>query len=265
VESVLRVLDAHTGSYAEVRPSRSGLLRICGHVPGIAGAPDVTGLRVLLVADLLTRVAEMRNLQVLMVLADDGEHTGQLAGMEHAATALGIHAPAERASSAQAQTSLGGRIDVHLASYGAYGNDRLSGLVALVGPANLHRPGEVLGNPLAGQEDNPLAVRLALLSIPYHRPADLAEDVLTEARATIERWRFQVTEWAESPSRPVPKQIATTVQSVFGDLDTASAIALLNDVAADADLPAGAKFETFLSADRILGLDLPRDIGRVRR
>ena len=77
----------------------------------------------LLVADLLTRVAELRNLQVLMVLAYDGEHPGQLAGVERAATALGIHPPAARASSAQAQTSLGGRIDVHLASYGACGND----------------------------------------------------------------------------------------------------------------------------------------------
>jgi hypothetical protein len=30
----------------------------------------------------------------------------------------------------------------------------------------------------------------------------------------------------------------------------------------DGGIPAGAKFETFLAADRVLGLDLPRDIGR---
>jgi hypothetical protein len=30
----------------------------------------------------------------------------------------------------------------------------------------------------------------------------------------------------------------------------------------NADVPTGAKFEAFLYADRVLGLDLPRDIGR---
>jgi hypothetical protein len=37
---------------------------------------------------------------------------------------------------------------------------------------------------------------------------------------------------------------------------------LLRDLTLDVDIPAGAKFETFLYADRVLGLDLPRDIGR---
>lgn len=75
-------------------------------------------------------------------------------------------------------------------------------------------------------------------------------------------WRLRVAQWAESPSRPVPAQIAETVQSAFGDLNTVSALALLRGLEADPDVPAGAKFETFLYADRILGLDLPRDIGR---
>jgi hypothetical protein len=61
----------------------------------------------------------------------------------------------------------------------------------------------------------------------------------------------------------VPARIAETMRSAFGDLDTVRVLALLRDVAADPDVPAGAKFETFLYADRVLGLDLPRDIGRV--
>jgi hypothetical protein len=40
-------------------------------------------------------------------------------------------------------------------------------------------------------------------------------------------------------------------------------LALLRDLADDDSVPAGARFETFLYADRILGLDLPRDIGRL--
>jgi hypothetical protein len=42
------------------------------------------------------------------------------------------------------------------------------------------------------------------------------------------------------------------------------ALALLRDLSLDANVPAGAKFETFLYADRILGLDLPGEIGQPR-
>jgi hypothetical protein len=261
---VVRLLDARRGSFAEVRPTRSGLLRICAHVPAVGAASEVSGLRVLLVADVLTRVAELRSLQVLMVLAHDGEHPGQLGGLEHAASVLGIHQPTATASSAHAEDALGGRIDVHLTSNNIRDDDLLGGFVVPVGPASLQDPAGPLGDPLAGHEDEPLAIRLALLSSPYHQPADLTRDVLTGARATIDRWRSEVAEWAESPSRPVPDEMAKTFRSVFGDLETVSAIALLNSVAADADPPVSAKLETFFYADRILGLDLPRDIGRVR-
>jgi hypothetical protein len=230
-------------------------------VPGTAEASDLTGLRVLLVADVLTRAAELRHLQVLTVLASDGGPAGQQAALERAVEALGIHPPAARASPGEAEASLGGPIDVHLASPGISTDDGGSGLVALIGAAHVHQAGEA-GDVLAGHEHEPLAIRLALLSSPYHQPADLTKDVLADASAAVMRWRLQVAQWAESPSRPVPAQIAETVRSAFGDLDTVSVLALLRDLASDADLPAGAKFETFLYADRLLGLDLPGDIGR---
>ena len=71
-----------------------------------------------------------------------------------------------------------------------------------------------------------------------------------------------MAEWAESPSRPVPTAIAETAGAAFSDLDTVSALAMLRRLAADASVPAGAKFEAFVYADRILGLDLAREIGR---
>jgi hypothetical protein len=55
--------------------------------------------------------------------------------------------------------------------------------------------------------------------------------------------------------------IADAASAAFNDLDTVSALALLRGLAPDASVPAGAKFETFVYADRILGLDLARDIG----
>ena len=232
-------------------------------MPPDAGAAEVTGLRVLLVADLLTRTAEMRNLQVFTVLAYDGEPGGQLDALERAVDALGIHRPAARASSGQAVASLGGPVDVHLVSNGAHPGDQLSGLVTPVGAARVHRTGEAADDLLGGHES--AEVRLALLSVPYRQPADLTESVLADARATVSNWRLRVAEWAESPSRPVPKQISEKARETFDDLDTPSTLALLNDLESDTDLPAGAKFEAFLYADRVLGLDLPADIGRATR
>jgi hypothetical protein len=57
---------------------------------------------------------------------------------------------------------------------------------------------------------------------------------------------------------------AAAIRSAFDDLDTVHALALLRDLSLDANAPAGAKFETFLYADRILGLDLPGEIGQPR-
>ncbi len=154
LESVLRLLDARTGSFAEVRPAQPGLLRVCAHVPEPAGGSDITGLRVLLVTDLLTRAAELGNLQVLTVLVSDGEIPGQVSAVDRAAGALGIHPPAARASSDDAQTPPGGPVDVHVVSYDATADHRPSGLVTSVGVAHMRGTGDqgqVTGDLLAAQ------------------------------------------------------------------------------------------------------------------
>ena len=264
---MLRLFNARTGSYAEVRPTRPGLLRVFAHMPGAAGRSDITALRVLLVADLLVRTAELRNLQVLTVLASDRESPGQQATLERAADALGMHPPTARASPEDVHESLGGPIDVHVTGYGASVDDHHDGLVARVGAAHMRGAGdqgEATGDLLAGHEHDPLTIRLALMSFPIHQPADLTDSVLASARETVRDWRRRVAEWAELPSKPIPAHLAKTAQGAFGDLDSVSALALLRGLALDDSVPAGAKFETFLYADRILGLDLPREIGRPR-
>jgi hypothetical protein len=87
-------------------------------------------------------------------------------------------------------------------------------------------------------------------------------DGLAQAGGTLGSWRQQVARWAESPSRPIPARIAEAAGSAFGALDTVSVLALLRGLAPDAGVPAGAKFESFVYADRILGLDLAREVGR---
>ncbi len=226
--------------------------------------PDVTGLRMLLIADLLARTAELRDWQVLTVLAFAGQPSGQLTGLEEAAGALNIHPPAARASFDDAQVMLGG-IDVHLVSDGASTDGGQNGLVTPVGAAHIRsavRHDKAAVDLLARYRTDPLAVRLALMSFAYHQSANLTEDLLADAAETVASWRRQVAEWAELPSRSIPAHTAETAQAAFDDLDTVRAIALLRDMALDASEPAGAKFEIFLYADRVLGLDLPREIGR---
>lgn len=255
---MLRLLDARTRSSVEIRPARAGLLRVCAHAPESSPAADLTGLRVLLVTDLLARAAELRNLQVLIVLAFAGQPPGQLADFEQAAGALGMHSPQARVSHDDAQAALGGPIDVHLVSGNGAAEGALEGLAVPVGVARVEPPGD------DSLRSHPLAGRLALLSVPYYRPADLADGQLTEAGDTVRRWRRQVAEWAESPSRPMRADTAAAVRSAFDDLDTVRALALLRDLSLDANTPAGAKFETFLYADRVLGLGLPSEIGQPR-
>jgi len=255
--------DARTGSYTEVRLARPGLLRLCAHVPGPSG---LTGLRVLLVADLLARAAELGGVQALTVLVTGGEFAGQAPAVERAADALGIHPPAGHAGSCDPMATLGGPADVHVVSRGAGPADGQSGVVMCVGDARMPGPGargEATADLLAGNEHDPLAVRFALISFPFHQPTDLTGSVLAEARETVGDWRRRVAQWAEQPSRPIPAHLAETLRAALADLDTPSAIALLRELVPDASVPAGAKFETFLYVDRILGLDLPREIGKL--
>ena len=87
--------------------------------------------------------------------------------------------------------------------------------------------------------------------------------VLTGADQALTAWRRSVAQWANSPSAAMPARYADALAAAFGDdLDGAAALAHLQALADDAGVTDGAKFETFAAADRLLGLDLARDIGR---
>jgi hypothetical protein len=262
---VLRLLDARTGSPTEVRPASPGVLRICAYAPTAAGS-GITALRVLLIADLLARTAELSGLQTLTAVQLAGPSPGRAAAIEGDAAALGIHPPAAHGACGDAPGLLGGPVDVHVAADDAGMGPGPAGLFARVGTARLARaddyPGPAGGGLFAGSPGDPLAVRLALMSFPGHQPADVDDGALAQAAGALESWRQQVARWAESPSRPIPAPVAEAAGSAFGRLDTVSVLALLRGLLTDASEPAGAKFETFVYADRILGLDLAREVGR---
>ncbi len=262
---MLRLLDARTGSPAELRPSRPGLLRVCIHVPLAAPAADITALRVLLTADLLARAAELRGLQVLTALAPS-HHESSQAALAGWADALGIHPPTERASFHDTQRGLASSADVHLAGQAARPGARQGEPVVRIASAHLAAAGgrasAAAEGPLASQGPSSLPLRLALMSVAGDRPAELTQDELTSAGDMLTGWRQLVAGWAESPSRPIPASMMARARAAFVDLAAVSVLALLRDVSSDASLPAGAKFETFVYADRFLGLDLACDVGQ---
>jgi hypothetical protein len=257
------VPDASTGPRIPAVLARHGLVRVCAHVP--AGTFDLTGLRVLLTADVLARVTELRGLQAFTRWTFTHPAPGQEAIAGRVATELNIHPPAAPASSDSRAD-----VKVEAAACRAEGEDHGAVTIVVASALLPSSSGPLLpsSSGLAeGHEDmltgrDALAVRMALLSCSYHEPAELTEVMLANTQVTLGQWRNQVAGWAESPSRPVPGQIIAAYRTALEQLDTAAILAMLHTVAAESTMAPGAKFETFLHADRVLGLDLASGIGR---
>jgi len=266
LEDMLRLLNALTGAFADVRPGRSGLLRVWAHLPDQNRDPDVDALRVLLMADLLARTGELGGLQVLTAVVFPSEPPAQRSFAERVAGSLGIHPPAMRVGSAEAAALFGGQAHVRIIGPdGSLDNDEQGALVVRVGAVSVTRPAQPLASDAMFGGDDALAVRFALMSVPHHQHADLDNTVLARAGQRASSWRLRVAEWAESPSRPIPEGVRSTVQSAFSYLDTAQVLAVLDEMADNPSLSPGTRFETFAFADRILALGLAREVGRPRQ
>ncbi|EPJ35742.1 hypothetical protein STAFG_7210 [Streptomyces afghaniensis 772] len=129
-------------------------------------------------------------------------------------------------------------------------------------PAASNPPGgqSVGSGPLGGVD--PAVLRLALLARHHSAPVRLEADVLGEAQATLARWRGAVARWARRPSRPVPDDVRRRLRDAWDDdLDVPRVLDVLRGVENEPDLPDGARFETYAYADRLLGLELTRDLG----
>jgi hypothetical protein len=257
---MFRLLDDRPGSDASVSVAGAGPLRVYVHVQACADAADLTGLRVLLTADLLVRAAELGGIQVLTTRVFTGDPDGKPA-LEHAAVVLGIHPPV-LPDADLAGAWPGGPAAVHVTDDDAVGGDH-GGILIRAAAARLTdiRPDDAAEALLGGYD--PLAIRLALMSVPRHQPAELTTGDLTDAAQRLGEWRRRVAGWAELPSGAIPEAVADTFRTAFGNLDVTAVLALLNGLAADEAVPPGPRFESFVYADRVLGLDLPCQIGRL--
>jgi len=236
---VLTLRDAETGRATPV--GTRGAIRL---LISPDGATALTRLRALLVGDVLRRIADVAGIRVI-VAADD-----RVPGRE----ALGI-APAYTDPDAYAD-----RADVAIGA-GPDGAVRL-GVGTLTAAGSPDVP--PLATPFGDPGTDPAALRLAMLCVPHDRDADVSAADLDTAEDELARWRGRVAAWAESPSRPMCADHVARFRTAFDTgLDVPEALAALRRVEDDPDVPPGSKFETFVFADRVLALELPREIGHV--
>lgn len=238
---MLRIIDARTGEPVPAAPVRRGLARIEVHASG----HGTGALRVLLVADLLVRALELGGTPVVALLAGERQPTQ----LREAAAALGVRPFEEGRESAAA---IGAAQALHVVREDGAAPDEVRVAVAPVVP----------DAPLAPDAD-PAVLRLALLSHHHRAPVPLDAEGLGAARDTLARWRRGVAEWARRPSKPVPEDVKERLRTAWeDDLDVPGVLGVLRWVEeAGPELPDGARFETYAYADRLLGLELTRDLG----
>lgn len=248
---MLRIIDARTGEPVVAAPARRGLTRVEAHTAGY----DSTSLRVLLVADVLVRALELGGTPVWALLNGERDRPELRAG----AAALGIRPFEDGVAGSGLGVGLGEAQALHVLGEGATTSDGAShgvfaGARITVAPVDP----EAAGIP-AGAD--PSAVRLALLSTRRGAPLRLDADALAGAQDTLRRWRRAVADWARQPSRAIPDEVRAELRTAWeDDLDVPAVLRVLRSVETS-DLPAGARFETYAYADRLLGVELTRDVG----
>ncbi|MEU9462130.1 hypothetical protein ACUN29_30530 [Streptomyces sp. WC2508] len=285
---MLRITDTRTGHLVEIPAAPRRLLRSCVHLPALgAGTDDGTGigplhLRVPLIGDVLARTAELNGLQVVTVLTTPELTPDRARALDRVMAVLGIHPPTVIGPH-RPEAALGGPADVHVTAGDTDPGDLADGARIEVGRVDTTVPEQdtaAPGDSTAPADDtpapayaadpaddtpDPLAVRLLLLGRPYGTPVTVTGAALAGAGRTLRDWRRSVADWAQQPSRPVPADLLGQSHAALAeDLDVAAVLALLAEVAGRSDVPAGAKFETFAHLDRVLGLDLARDVGHQR-
>lgn len=229
---------------------------MCAHAPSADGpddSDDLTGLRVLLVADVLARVVELRGRTVLI---------GWTCPPAASADAAGIRRADAHGTPDELAEALGGPPAVHLTSSTYAGAGGLSLHIGAATATGVADQDEDRGKG-GSEEGDALALRLLLLGHPHHEPVVVTGEAVDAAAERLANWRKAVAAWAEEPSKAMPSGFVDRARSALDKgLDTPAVLRLLDDLAAAVDVPGGAKFESFAHLDRVLGLEVVRDVGR---
>jgi hypothetical protein len=240
----MRLYDLHRGQVTDVEPARRRLLRLRVAAPADGARAGLGDLRTFVTADLIRRNAERHRLVV---------QAGQAAGGAADGAALGQRPAEESDLDGVADVQVGGPDPAERARHWT-----APGAVRFGGGGD-----PVFLDDVAARGLDPLALRLEFLLQPYREELELDWPALERADQALRTWRGLVAEWATHPSRPLSAPHAAEVTGAFdNDLFAPGALVTLRALAASAQIPPGAKFETFAHLDHLLGLDLARDIGR---
>ncbi|MFF2993034.1 hypothetical protein ACFVTC_00415 [Streptomyces sp. NPDC057950] len=284
---MLRITDARTGETVDAVRARRGLTRVEAHVE----RDDLSALRVLLVADVLARALELGGTPVATVAdppatlrarADalgirraEGERGGAgpalhvlaSAGAAPEGPAPGRSAAEEavpRDATSMGSTSMGATSTDETSTDATSTDTAPAGQDPVIpAPPDADPDGvSIEVGPVRGTAD-PSLLRMILLAAPRRQSLDLAAADLDGARETLGRWREAVAGWATRPSKPVPEHVRQELRAAWeDDLDVPAVLEVLRRVEHAEDVPDGARFETYAYADRLLGLELTRDIGK---
>jgi hypothetical protein len=271
VGQVLSLYDTATQEVEPIRPGHPRQLKVLTVAPVLADPadPDLAQLRGWLLADQLRRTAERRSLvpTVCEVFAPGTTGAEPLAAEVRAA--LNFHPPARIAPAGepvQATVEFAGggppAFDIGTGDTGWLAGLDVIRYHAATGTVSTDG-GPRRWSELIDRDVDPLALRVVLTRHRYREDAPVTWDLLAAAGQMLTIWRGLVAQWANSPSAAMPERYADAITAAFDDdLDAMSATAQLMMLIIDPQVAPGAKFETFAAADRLLGLDLARDVGR---
>jgi len=119
----------------------------------------------------------------------------------------------------------------------------------------------VLVSDLKTKHIDPLALRLCFLENRYRSQMDLSWDSLKAAHLLLQRWRQKVQSWKsdeEVDQAAVQRFIDEIMADLRQDLDTPRALQKLRGLEKSEIISAANKYQIFIAADKVSGLDLDR-------
>jgi hypothetical protein len=250
---MLRVRDPVSGAITSLGAIAGEIVRV-GFVLA-SDADELTCTRVLVIGDLLCRILEdLHSTQVLTaVIADDRTKVDRLLRsglMVRPVCDVFCDQPG-------AETGLSKPLDL-LVTGGGRDHE-----TALRRPTLAVAPARCVAQDWPAE---PTTLRFALAKVPYAWPLDVTDSLLERCERVVESWRDRVAQWSRHASCPIPSNWrGAAIAALDDDLDVARLVAMMHELDRTGVVEPGAKFEAFAYLDRVLAVDLMRNLGRVRR
>jgi hypothetical protein len=247
---MLTLLHPYSGARTPIAVAGGHLIGAGFAIP--PNATPLTRARVLVVGDLVRRVLEdVHSAQVLAVVITTNHTAAEQAKWSGLMVrpVAGIFATA-----AEARTGLGKRLDLVVTVTRTQDESAPWPPTVAVAPINAAVP---------DPEPDPATLRFALAHANRTHELELTRSLLDRCQAVLDRWRDRVKQWSRYPSRPIPPPWRTAVIAAFdNDLDVARVVAMMSELEDTTDIEPGAKFEAFAYVDRVLAVDLVRNLAR---